>query len=226
MRPTSQTNWYIRTHFPWNRPFPDENIHTENNKRERFQIRFITWHTIHHSLILRLYQHLFWLSFWFPEIFSNPSIITQASPREQLSNSWKMYTFMNPWIGISCKWGAYVNVNYIFAVWFKCHRILIRVSSTWPIYMYARSCSPRKILMHSKGYTILQRIAHTFHVLLCFVVVWLRKILRCCLTHWGRDKMAAFSQKRFSHIFSWTKMDEFQSRFHWSLFPRFQLTTF
>ena len=41
------------------------------------------------------------------------------------------------------------------------------------------------------------------------------------LTHWGRDKMAAIS-----HAFSWMKMFEFQLKFHWSLFLRFQLTIF
>ena len=38
------------------------------------------------------------------------------------------------------------------------------------------------------------------------------------LTHWGRDKMAAFSQTTFSHAFSWMKKYEFKSTFHWSLF--------
>ena len=49
---------------------------------------------------------------------------------------------------------------------------------------------------------------------------------RCCLTHWGRDKMAAISQTTFSNAFSWMKMYKFRLRFHWSLFPRVQLTIF
>ena len=44
------------------------------------------------------------------------------------------------------------------------------------------------------------------------------------LTHWGRDKMAAVSQKTLSNIFSWMKMLEFRLRFHLSLFLRVQLT--
>ena len=44
------------------------------------------------------------------------------------------------------------------------------------------------------------------------------------LTHWGRDKMAAFSQTTLSNASSWLKMLEFQLRFHWSLFLRVQLT--
>ena len=39
------------------------------------------------------------------------------------------------------------------------------------------------------------------------------------LTHWGRDKMDAISQTEM-------KMFEFRLKFHWSLFPRVQLTIF
>ena len=38
---------------------------------------------------------------------------------------------------------------------------------------------------------------------------WLR-----CLTHRGRDKMAAIFQKTFSNAFSWMKMYKFRLRFH------------
>ena len=41
---------------------------------------------------------------------------------------------------------------------------------------------------------------------------------------WGQDKMAAILQMAFSNTFSWMKIFEFQLRFHWSLFPRVQLT--
>ena len=46
------------------------------------------------------------------------------------------------------------------------------------------------------------------------------------LTHCGRDKMAAIFQTTFSNAFSWMKMYKFRLKFHWSLFPRVQLTTF
>ena len=46
------------------------------------------------------------------------------------------------------------------------------------------------------------------------------------LTHCGRDKMAAIFQTTFSIAFSWMKKFEFWLRFHWSLFPRVQLTIF
>ena len=50
-------------------------------------------------------------------------------------------------------------------------------------------------------------------------------ILYHTLTHWGRDKMAAFSQTTLSNAFSWMKMLEFRFKFHWSLFIRVQFTT-
>ena len=46
------------------------------------------------------------------------------------------------------------------------------------------------------------------------------------LTHWGRDQIDAISQMTFSNTFSWIKMFKFRLRFHWSLFPRVQLTIF
>ena len=46
------------------------------------------------------------------------------------------------------------------------------------------------------------------------------------LTHWGRDKMAAIFHTTFSNVFSWMKMYELRTKFHWSLFQRFQLTIF
>ena len=46
------------------------------------------------------------------------------------------------------------------------------------------------------------------------------------LTHWGRDEMNNISQTTFSNVFSTMKMFEFRLIFHWSLFPRVQLTIF
>ena len=46
------------------------------------------------------------------------------------------------------------------------------------------------------------------------------------LTHWGRDEMNNISQTTFSNVFSSMKMFEFPLKFHWSLFPRVQLTIF
>ena len=47
-----------------------------------------------------------------------------------------------------------------------------------------------------------------------------------CLTHWGRDKMAAISQTTLSNAFSWIKILEFRLKFHWNLLLRVQLTIF
>ena len=44
------------------------------------------------------------------------------------------------------------------------------------------------------------------------------------LTHSGLDTIPAISQTTFSNALSWMKMYEFRLRFHWSLFPRIQLT--
>ena len=53
-----------------------------------------------------------------------------------------------------------------------------------------------------------------------------RGVISISLTHWGRDKMATVFQTTFSNTFSWMKMYEFRLRFHWRLFPRFDLTIF
>ena len=59
----------------------------------------------------------------------------------------------------------------------------------------------------------------------CGFIVWsVSYPIHSCLTHWGRDKMDAISQTTFSNPFSWMKMYEFWLRFHWSSFPRVQLT--
>ena len=46
------------------------------------------------------------------------------------------------------------------------------------------------------------------------------------LTHWRRHKMADISQTTFWNAVSWMIMLEFCLGFHWSLFPRFELTIF
>ena len=46
------------------------------------------------------------------------------------------------------------------------------------------------------------------------------------LTHWGRDKMAAFSQTTLSNAFSCLKIFEFRLKIYWSLFLRVELTIF
>ena len=52
-----------------------------------------------------------------------------------------------------------------------------------------------------------------------FAVTWFVK-------HRSREKMAAIFQMTITNAFSWMKMHTFRLRFHWSLFPRVQLTIF
>ena len=45
-------------------------------------------------------------------------------------------------------------------------------------------------------------------------------------THWGRDELDATFQTTFSKAFFLMKMFQLPLKFHWSLFPRVQLTLF
>ena len=63
----------------------------------------------------------------------------------------------------------------------------------------------------AKSYPVMEKHCHGFKV------IW---------THWGRDEMNNISQMTFSNVFSSMKMFEFRLKFHWSLFPRVQLTMF
>ena len=62
----------------------------------------------------------------------------------------------------------------------------------------------------------------------CFGTVYPKQYVRgfvvLPLAHWGWDKIDAISQTTFSNAFSWMKMLELRLKFHWSLFPRVQLT--
>ena len=71
-------------------------------------------------------------------------------------------------------------------------------------------------------------VAVMLHGHLTSVVSQVRNLVSTvlCLTHWGRDKMAAFSQTTLSNAFSWMKLLEFRLKFHWSLFLRVLLTIF
>ena len=80
-----------------------------------------------------------------------------------------------------------------------------------------------------------------YHSLIWFLCVWFTRLLISGksghpfiilstktgpLTHWGRCKMAAFSQTTLSNKFSWMKILEFRLKIHWSLFLRVLLTIF
>ena len=78
-----------------------------------------------------------------------------------------------------------------------------------------------------KGHTKSNQVKHPQNPLNFLVGGAIRELQPSkSLTHWGRDKMDAISQRAFSNVFSWMKMFEFRLKFHWSLFLRVQLTIF
>ena len=60
----------------------------------------------------------------------------------------------------------------------------------------------------------------------CMPVSHISRRFNWLLTHWGRDKMAAFSQTTLSNAFFLMKILEFRLKIHWSLFLRVLLTIF
>ena len=88
------------------------------------------------------------------------------------------------------------------------------------VILCAKSCSDGliKIWMKTKWKT-----CHIWIVKEKLFVKWVNMVK---LTHWGRGKMAAIFQMAFSNALSWMKMCKFWLIFHWSLFPRVQLTIF
>ena len=105
---------------------------------------------------------------------------------------------------------------------------------TDPVYVH----TPQIDYYHKRQMTALTLTCLPYHP--SHAALWNHSILPSCsltptlslvkskrqLSHWGRDKMAAIFQKTFSNAFSWMKMFKFRLRFHWSLFPRVQLTIF
>ena len=64
----------------------------------------------------------------------------------------------------------------------------------------------------------------SFYILMRFnQYLYQRLFSNTSLTHWGQDIMAAILQPTFSNTFSWMKMMEFVSKFHWNKFPWSQL---
>ena len=134
------------------------------------------------------------------------------------------------------------------------HHLLILYSAC--LHFYCRSCSPdtkedHKPLSASPHFlliitgvqrNLISKLIKPKHCIVTFVSFhtrseehgikssWERMIKSmqngALLTHWGRDKMDAIPQTIFSNAFSWMKMYKFRLKFHWSLFPRVQLTIF
>ena len=105
----------------------------------------------------------------------------------------------------------YVMIAVLFHYIPHIHRIL------WFYVKTARRPPWLCLLDNSKALGgLFSNLVHTLVV----IVPWPDYLL----THWGRDKMAAFSQTTLSNAFSRIKMNEFGLGFLWSLFPRFELT--
>ena len=74
----------------------------------------------------------------------------------------------------------------------------------------------------SVGLAIASQYVTMDATMLCLYTTAIHVVL--ILTHWGWDKMAAFSQTTSLNAFSWMKMYELRLKIHWNLFLRVQLT--
>ena len=112
----------------------------------------------------------------------------------------------------------------------KCHQEPLMLSTPcWTEYIQNKICrsaalffSIKRGLVEHYIRNILSRWPETTGWTRC----WTCGLPLYWLTHWGRDTMDAISQTTFSNAFSWMKMFEFRSKFHWSLFLRVQLIIF
>ena len=130
----------------------------------------------------------------------------------------------------------------VYAVYQYCPPILLYYIKVYALYWY---CPPMPLptTIRYKQYVNIALPYCYIHLRICSIVIlpshittyyievyavyqYCPPILLHTLTHWGRDKMAAISQTTLSNSFSWMKMLEFRLKFHWSLFPRVQLTIF
>ena len=109
---------------------------------------------------------------------------------------------------------------------------------TWETFVSVKQADSQKSLWYRKG--------SVYHVIMScdmIKIIDIRSIqtiqlhhiphklydispLQAILTHWGPDEMKNISSATFSNVFSSMKMFEFLLKFHWSLFPRVQLTIF
>ena len=128
----------------------------------------------------------------------------------QQTKKFKMADAISPYLAVSCgltficislviSWYA---IDFFHSIWFQqCH------------------CSQQ---------------GHTDTTVICLNLYWQWLVTYLasshwqiqCLTHWGRDRMAAIFQMTCWSGFLWMKMHEFRLRFHWSLFLGVQLIIF
>ena len=148
---------------------------------------------------------------------SNPTFKTMYGMITLLlfRNMFSMYIFINKWF---CrKWWVFVKILmmphfhmfFYFPLTYFIQHILSQNSSKQGIFCMLFKITPIQI-SHIIQYQYLYCVYRN---------CWLINTLR-------QRQMDAISQKTFSNAFSWIKMFEFQLKFHWSLFPRVQLTIF
>ena len=114
--------------------------------------------------------------------------------------------------GIMLIFGIYLSINrnvYFF---------MVKLFERWQKIEPSKSpvitcCAVRKWLLLMSHYLKLkkQHVTGNLPLLNAFYLI-----------HGGRGNMVAISQTTHSKAFSWKKMLEFRSIFHWSLFPRVQ----
>ena len=98
-----------------------------------------------------------------------------------------------------------------------CQVILHSVWSIFGNHMYV--ILKKRYAVHCKRYQFsFVCLMSDYFYMMC---LWLQDII---LTHWGRDKMAAFLQTTLSNAFSWMKILVFRLKIHRSLFLRVLLT--
>ena len=112
---------------------------------------------------------------------------------------WIMYFGPSDCIYVLFKWST-IRV-YFFHVWWNIFHLSKQSKACRCTYSCAVSTCIRIILIINS--------------------LWSHGVI-LCLTHWGRDKMAAFFQTTFSNTFAWMRMFEFRLRSQWNLFLRFQ----
>ena len=111
--------------------------------------------------------------------------------------------------------GEWLNGFILQRTWLRIHvgLKLIHVSERGRMSRFTYAVAPRP----GEQYPVIN-VTGSDCCLFCFVFF--------VLTHWGQYKMAAIFQTTFSNAFSSMKMFKFRLQFHWSLFPRVQLTIF
>ena len=139
--------------------------------------------------------------------------------------SWmKMYEFR-----LRFHWSLFLSFKltisqHWFRLWLGAVQATSHYLNQWCYDLLTHKCVTRHQWVKTKSNTI-----GSLHLMQAMKLqIWheIRHRFHCTLTHWGRDKMAAFSQTTLSNAFSWMKKLEFRLKINWSEFLRVLLTIF